>query len=66
MKDRSRMQSLAIASELGEPRAPALELVDLFDPIPQIVRCEVELEAAPVGDEGCRHSSQVKGSLRVV
>lgn len=58
MEDRTRGQTDSLDAEFGEPGPPVLELVELFDPIPELIGSQVEPVATPVGKDGRCHGSQ--------
>ncbi len=48
-------QPVPVESELGEPRPPALELVDLLQPRPELLGSQPEGVLPPVGEHGSGH-----------
>jgi hypothetical protein len=65
-KDRPCRQAVALDLELAEPGPPSLELVDLFKPFPELIRCQVEPVLAPIGDEWRCHFCQVMWTQRAL
>ena len=66
VEDGAGRQAAALNPETGEPGPPALKLVELLDPIPQPLRCQVEAEAMPVGNDRQRHIAQgIGGATRM-
>lgn len=59
VKDGADRQAVALDPEIREPGPPPLELVDLLEPIPEPVWCEIETVAMLVGHKGQGHRPRV-------
>jgi site-specific DNA recombinase len=61
---RTPAEPVALELALGEPGPPALELVDLLDPLPQLLRRQIEVKAVSVDDHRCRHALTLRAMRR--
>ena len=59
VEHRPRRQAIPLDPEVGQPRPPALEVIELFDQVPQLFRCRFEQELTPIDEHAGGHDPRV-------